>query len=81
MAKKYEIRVRPVMRYIVTEWHQIGDGDVVGGGSCSFGEFENQVTAQFVAEALHGKRVAEGAEVVNLAWLPRPKTSHPPLNE
>lgn len=46
-----EIRVRPVTRYIVTEWHENADGK--SEGSTVIGEFDNVAMANWVASAIH----------------------------
>lgn len=57
MKPTIEYRVRPVTRYIVTRFETSmevdGSGRVSGSvGSSVIGEFENQPSADFVAEAL-----------------------------
>lgn len=47
-VKKIEYRVRPVSRYVVTRYHEIGHGAGVDGK----GEFDNEETAFAVAYAL-----------------------------
>lgn len=56
----HEIRVRPVVRYIVTEY--IADDDMRNGSSSGYGTFDNVHDANRVASAL----AAEAGETVNL---------------
>ena len=46
---KYEISVRPVTRYIITEWHEDGDGGAAG--CTSLGEYPNREMANEMAQA------------------------------
>lgn len=46
---KYEISVRPVTRFIITEWHESEDG---GSAGCqTLGEFHNREMANEMAQA------------------------------
>ena len=53
MQKHMEIRVRPVVRYIVTKYESGTGADGMGYGGCeTVGEFENEQNAERVAMAL-----------------------------
>jgi hypothetical protein len=50
---KVEYRIRPVTRYVVTRYHEQGDGSRHMGAGCeSKGEFDNAETAYAVGYAL-----------------------------
>jgi hypothetical protein len=53
MQKTVEIRVRPVVRYVVTRYESGTDANGMGYGGCeTVGEFDNERSAEFVAMAL-----------------------------
>jgi hypothetical protein len=52
MAEVVEYRVRPVVRYVVTRWHEVGPYQA---GVETIGEFDNEHTAERVRKALEGE--------------------------
>lgn len=53
MMVKVEYRVRPVVRYVVTRWHQeLDDRGCSGAGCETVGEFPNEEAAECVRNAL-----------------------------
>jgi hypothetical protein len=58
-AAKYEYKVRPVVRYVVTSYY-LGERD---GCSALMGEFENEGYAESVATALREKQARFEREV------------------
>lgn len=74
--KIVEYRVRPVTRYIITRFHSettpTGGGQV---GSEMLGEFDNQVKAELIAQALVEKEV--GAKYITECPGPVPTEVHP----
>lgn len=80
----HEIRVRPVVRYIVTEYKS--DDELNTASSASLGEFENVRNAnrvgQILAETLSAQYESEGGRVVfeparslRIEWLRAPNDS------
>lgn len=72
-----EIRVRPVVRYVVTEYHHADDpSGKRNSGSVAFGEFENVHMANTVAAAMHAQApsgtVLEPARPLRIEWLRGP---------
>lgn len=72
---KYEISVRPVTRYIISEWHESEDGRAAGCGS--YGEYPNRDMANEMAEARGVLRRVDPANSVCVRPLAKDGTVGP----
>ena len=65
---KYEISVRPVTRYIVTEYHEVRDnrGEIIAQTSAGCGEFDNKTIAIEAARGRGAMRRGDGHEDVTV---------------
>ncbi|HEY5850874.1 MAG TPA: hypothetical protein VIT62_08945 [Lysobacter sp.] len=60
---KVEYRVRPVVRYVVTRWHQeLDDRGCSGAGCETVGEYPNEEVAERVLRALEADERAKGPD-------------------
>lgn len=59
---KYEIRIRPVIRYMVSEYHEAERDERLAQGSRSLGEFASFGQAKEIADLVAGAR---GGEVIS----------------
>ena len=67
MSKKYEYRVRPVIRYVVTRYHSFEavEGSGMWSGGCeSIGVFDNEHSAEAAKQAFEAKFPEYPAEVL-----------------
>jgi hypothetical protein len=80
MSTYREIRVRPVVRYVITEFEADYDAPGAPQHSYSLGEFDNVVSANQLAELLANERNAhsdrrtifEPARQLKIEWLRGP---------
>lgn len=66
-----EVRVRPVVRYVVTLYESEDDGLKQSGGSTAFGTFDNAIYANIVGEAIaERERRADKNEASDVVFEP-----------
>lgn len=63
MSVYREVRVRPVVRYIVTLFEEYDDGKSVGRSSVAYGVFDNVQQANIVGEAIADREMVLHTEL------------------